>query len=452
MLTQSASAQSTDAMKPPVFIPPSDARPIHELRQPRQLGPNLLPPPRAELIPNTSHPESGVHNTGALPLPNPNGPTNSLVKPVSGQQEFGDELQLTIEPSPAAYPTTEELLRANEELRRINEQLLAEQQHLRVARDWQERGYAAPQEQTSSNYEPNAWSQPLSLDEDQSTSVLVDPAPMAPQSDFEEQLFPASQQQMNELRQDPQPLRQPLARQQQPTYQPARARHYQDQDLPIQRNRKDCDAHREELLNSPITDIVVDIAPLPPEVAAQQVDDGITRVWTDCSGNTLGNGTLMRLERSYIIVKTESGAMQRISISLLSDGDLAVVNRYWALPEECTLGCDAFLHRCWLPNTMEWKASALCHKPLYFENIQLERYGHTHGPIMQPIRSSAHFFVHLAMLPYQTGIHPPNECIYALGYYRPGNCAPWLREPFPISLQGAKRQAAFAVGAAAILP
>ena len=91
---------------------------------------------------------------------------------------------------------------------------------------------------------------------------------------------------------------------------------------------------------------------------------------------------------------------------------------------------------------MTWKASNLCHKPLYFEEVNLERYGHTAGPILQPIVSSAHFFANIAVLPYKKGIHPPNECQYALGYYRPGNCAPWIVPPVPLSLRGAARQAA----------
>ncbi len=218
----------------------------------------------------------------------------------------------------------------------------------------------------------------------------------------------------------------------------------------VARGRKSCEVFRSELLNAPITDIVLDTSPLRPTHDTNQRD--LTRTWTDCNGNTLGIGTLTGLERSYIVIANESGTDQRITTSQLSDGDLAIVTSYWALPNECSLGCYPFEGRCWVPNTMLWNASALCHKPLYFENVQLERYGHTHGPIMQPIRSTAHFFISLISLPYQTGIHPSTECVYALGYYRPGDCAPWLMDPIPLSLNGAVRQAGFVAGAAAILP
>ena len=100
---------------------------------------------------------------------------------------------------------------------------------------------------------------------------------------------------------------------------------------------------------------------------------------------------------------------------------------------------------------MTWTASALCHKPLYFEEVQVERYGHTAG-IVQPFISGAHFFVNIAFLPYNMGINPPNECQYALGYYRPGNCAPWLMPPVPLSIRGAAVQAGAVAGVIAIIP
>ncbi len=122
------------------------------------------------------------------------------------------------------------------------------------------------------------------------------------------------------------------------------------------------------------------------------------------------------------------------------------------LPYECTLNGNGYPYRHWVPITFMWKASALCHKPLYFEQRQLERYGHSAGPFAQPFVSGAHFFANLAFLPYQMGIHPPNECQYALGYYRPGSCAPWLIDPIPFSLRGAAMQAAAVAGAAYLLP
>ena len=94
----------------------------------------------------------------------------------------------------------------------------------------------------------------------------------------------------------------------------------------------------------------------------------------------------------------------------------------------------------------------MCHKPLYFEEEALERYGHSTGPISQPFVSAAHFFGSLALLPYQMGVDPPGECKYALGYYRPGSCAPYVVPGFPISARGAAYQAAAVAGAVYLLP
>jgi hypothetical protein len=122
-------------------------------------------------------------------------------------------------------------------------------------------------------------------------------------------------------------------------------------------------------------------------------------------------------------------------------------------PFECMLNeNDWHSGRAWPQTTFLWKASALCHKPLYFEDEQLERYGHSFAPCCQPLISGAHFFTRLPVLPYCMGVEPPTECVYALGHYRPGSCAPYMCDPIPISYRGALFQAGAVVGAAAVLP
>lgn len=122
------------------------------------------------------------------------------------------------------------------------------------------------------------------------------------------------------------------------------------------------------------------------------------------------------------------------------------------LPQECTLGDEVFAGRAWLCQTHTWKASALCHKPLYFEEVALERYGHSTGRVLQPLVSGAHFFGTIPLLPYKSGIHHCCECQYALGYYRPGSCAPYHIPPLPLSLRGAAKQTGAVLGVHAILP
>lgn len=122
-------------------------------------------------------------------------------------------------------------------------------------------------------------------------------------------------------------------------------------------------------------------------------------------------------------------------------------------PYVCTLDDGSvFVPRQWCEVTYMWKASGLCHKPLYFEDVHLERYGHSWGPYVQPLVSGAHFFGTLPILPYKMGLKTPNECVYTLGYYRPGNCAPYLLDPIPFTWRAALFEGGAAVGVAAILP
>jgi hypothetical protein len=121
-------------------------------------------------------------------------------------------------------------------------------------------------------------------------------------------------------------------------------------------------------------------------------------------------------------------------------------------PPECRLEGPPYQPRNWSCTTFCWKASGLCHKPLYFEDVQLERYGHSWGPIVQPVFSAAHFFLSVPILPYKMGLNPPNECIYTLGYYRPGSCAPYLIDPIPISVRAGLLQAAAVTGAVYAIP
>jgi hypothetical protein len=163
----------------------------------------------------------------------------------------------------------------------------------------------------------------------------------------------------------------------------------------------------------------------------------------------------MEAEREKSDEACEQGLedLQQKTISTLSL-DIAVAGTEGSdFPFECTLE-DSGWHtgRCWEETTYMWKASALCHKPLFFEDEQLERYGHSWSPCCQPLVSACHFFTRLPILPYCMGVEPPNECIYALGHYRPGSCAPYMCNPVPLSFRGAMFQAGASVGTAAVLP
>jgi hypothetical protein len=122
------------------------------------------------------------------------------------------------------------------------------------------------------------------------------------------------------------------------------------------------------------------------------------------------------------------------------------------VPKECPLFADGCEPRLWCDSLYLWKASCLCHKPLYFEQMALERYGHTCHPFLQPVISGAHFFGTLPILPYKMGVEEPGECVYALGYCRPGDCAPKMLYPLPLSIRGAVYEAAAVTGLVFLIP
>ncbi|MBX3425942.1 MAG: hypothetical protein KF688_09715 [Pirellulales bacterium] len=121
-------------------------------------------------------------------------------------------------------------------------------------------------------------------------------------------------------------------------------------------------------------------------------------------------------------------------------------------PFECGLGDELFTGRSWPEITYRWKAAGLCHKPLYFEQAHLERYGHSWGPLLDPVVSGAHFFASLPILPYKMGLQTPNECVYTLGHYRPGSCAPYMIEPVPFTWRAAAFQGFITTGTAFVIP
>ncbi|MCR5162781.1 MAG: hypothetical protein K6C40_02060 [Thermoguttaceae bacterium] len=108
------------------------------------------------------------------------------------------------------------------------------------------------------------------------------------------------------------------------------------------------------------------------------------------------------------------------------------------VPKSCPLSPEGenFPAREFAGTNFTWTASNLCHNPLYFEQPGLERYGHTIGPL-QPVLSGAQFLMTIPALPMLMAIDPPNECEYALGFYRPGSCAPRKWSPIPYSTRGA---------------
>lgn len=230
---------------------------------------------------------------------------------------------------------------------------------------------------------------------------------------------------------------------------------------------QNCQAFVKRLMADKLANISLDITPRympdldPAEDEAKrddQLKQSAVRDWKDAAGQVLASGRLLRLENGDAVIGDAGAEPARVPIQEMGDDEICFIAGWYRLPAECILRDtrkDVALlrdNRQWLASTYTWHASALCHKPLYFEEAQLERYGHTAGRIRQPLLSGAHFFGSMILLPYQMAISPPWECEYSLGYYRPGSCAPWHIPPFPFSPRAALTQAGVVVGGIMIVP
>jgi hypothetical protein len=181
-----------------------------------------------------------------------------------------------------------------------------------------------------------------------------------------------------------------------------------------------------------------EVEPLPPptpeqlELRRQEIERERVKALAEC-------------DKLYDAVRADD--IKDISLDIRQQGTAGI-----DFPFECEGRRLPFQPRNWAPVTYMWKASGLCHKPLYFEQVQLERYGHDWGPVLQPFVSGAHFFGTIPILPYKMGLQPPNECDYSLGYYRPGSCAPYMIEPLGFTWRAAAFQAGAVTGAAFAIP
>lgn len=113
---------------------------------------------------------------------------------------------------------------------------------------------------------------------------------------------------------------------------------------------------------------------------------------------------------------------------------------------------DRRLEGGWGDQMFNWSATQFCHQPLYFEEVNLERYGYGCRPCLQPLVSGAHFFLTVPALPYKMVVNPPRECVYTLGYYRPGDRVPWQRNYLPWNAQAAAVEAGVVVGLVFLIP
>ena len=85
----------------------------------------------------------------------------------------------------------------------------------------------------------------------------------------------------------------------------------------------------------------------------------------------------------------------------------------------------------WSLDYKTWTAPVFCHQPTYFEDTMLENNGHELVPALQPILSGVRFYSTAALLPYLSCLNPPLKYSYHGDHYRPGSCAPAIRQRPP---------------------
>lgn len=67
-----------------------------------------------------------------------------------------------------------------------------------------------------------------------------------------------------------------------------------------------------------------------------------------------------------------------------------------------------------------FESARVPYRPIYFEHVGIERYGHHVGNLFQPALEHAAFFIDTATFPARLIAEPPWECQSSLGYCAPG--------------------------------
>jgi hypothetical protein len=93
-----------------------------------------------------------------------------------------------------------------------------------------------------------------------------------------------------------------------------------------------------------------------------------------------------------------------------------------------------------------------CYQPLYFEEVNLERYGRSYG-IFQPVVSAVHFYSSVHTLPYCLFAQPARRCTYHAHWTLPGYRIPGKEhQRVPVSGLGGAAQLGVAYGFILLFP
>ena len=164
-----------------------------------------------------------------------------------------------------------------------------------------------------------------------------------------------------------------------------------------------------------------------------------------------------KMQAASPISSTQRDCYQAPPLSALS---ASIVLPTGKLPTNAAVKCakqtaptsDSRLVGAWAGSEHHWSATCSRHRPLYFEEINAERYGFTVSYALQPVISAAHFFGSIPALPYKMAVDHPRDCIYTLGHYRPGSCAPRRWNHLPLQVTAGGVEAGFIAGLILLVP
>jgi hypothetical protein len=158
-----------------------------------------------------------------------------------------------------------------------------------------------------------------------------------------------------------------------------------------------------------------------------------------------GAGLPPEYEQPVYEIQLEVPPITRVAISVESDAQLKERIRQEnrgrknleriVFPADPIISTEIYNGRKWYPMRLEVAPYYVCYGKMYFEQLNLERYGWDLG-VFSPLASAGMFLWDFVTLPYQMAMEPCRCFEYNTGYCLPGDPVPLLLYPLQISATG----------------
>jgi hypothetical protein len=117
---------------------------------------------------------------------------------------------------------------------------------------------------------------------------------------------------------------------------------------------------------------------------------------------------------------------------------------------------EPFTRDAFIDSRFDWvpapEGLEFCYQPLYFEEVNVERYGRNYG-ILQPVVSCVQFYGRIPLLPYMAFAQPARQCAYHAHWTLPGYRIPCReRHPLYVSAKGGAAETAAVIGLFLLIP